>query len=217
MRFFLKTISYTFLIIGILLLVAPAGYVFAVNTPEIWYAINQAAFDQELAALGEDPISEEVKTNYISNDDFIPTQIVDALPPVNESIAPGRRVIVPSIGIYTDIQQGTNQAEALTKGVWLMPKHSTPTDNVQPVVLAAHRWGHISLPREFRTQHLFYNLHKLGLDEEIIIQWDQREFKYKVRYKEQGEYVSRLSDLILITCQTLNSTQRIFVYAERVN
>jgi LPXTG-site transpeptidase (sortase) family protein len=220
MHFVLRLLITIFTVIGLCLLLAPMGYVLAVSNPEIWYSIHKEAVEDEITALSQEPIPADVSlprnSGFITNIDTNPQPEKLALPPINPNIAPGRRIMVPSIGINTNIYESATEREGLEKGVWRMPKHGTPIKNEQPFILAAHRWGNIRLTRAFRQQHLFYNLPKIEIGQEVIVHWDQREFVYRVNYKEQIQYVSRLDDLIMITCQFVGSPERIIVYATRI-
>lgn len=124
---------------------------------------------------------------------------------------------IDSIGIDTKIYEGSDTS-ALEKGVWRMPYHGTPDDQVsnQPVVLAAHRWGEDDFTYEYRSKNLFLNLPSLSRGDVIEITWNGGTYKYAVTDVQKNNYVEKLSDLILITCVDYVSTTRYFVYAERV-
>lgn len=124
---------------------------------------------------------------------------------------------INSIGIDTKIHEGADTS-ALEKGVWRMPAHGTPDNQVsdQPVVLAAHRWGEDNFTYEYRSKNLFLNVPSLNIGDEIEITWNGEVYKYSVTDVQKNNYVEKLSDLILITCVDYVSTTRYFVFAERI-
>lgn len=127
------------------------------------------------------------------------------------------RIKIDSIGIDTKIYEGADTS-VLEKGIWRMPAHGTPDDQVsdQPVVLAGHRWGEDNLTYEYRSKNLFLNIPSLNVGDIIEITWNGQTYKYSVTDVQRNNYVNKLSDLILITCVDYVSTVRYFVFAERV-
>lgn len=208
-----KLLANISIVLGFLFLLAPLGYLAALSTPDIWYRINPQALEAEVEALSREPFSSEA----VQLPDINAYPPIASLPELKPELGTTPKLIVPSIGIDTQIYPDYNERIALEKGVWLMSQYATPELNTnKPIILAAHRWGRISLSREFRRQNLFYNLPNLKVGEEVSIIWQSREYKYRVSYKEESQNVTRLSDLILITCQFVNSPYRIIVYAERI-
>jgi len=126
-------------------------------------------------------------------------------------------ITINSIGVDTKIFEGVDTA-ALEEGIWRMPYHGTPDDQVsdQPVVLAGHRWGEDGLTYDYRSKNLFLNLPNLNRGDLIEITWNGKTYKYSVSDVQKNNYVEKLSDLILITCVDYVSTSRYFVFAERV-
>jgi len=124
-------------------------------------------------------------------------------------------VKIPSIGLDTEIYQGQTD-KTLDKGVWLMPDLGYPEDLSKPTVLAAHRWGPDTATNEYRSKNLFLNVPKIQTGDIIEIIWNDVSYKYKVTFKEENVYVSKSSDLILLTCKYYHSNIRIIVYAERI-
>lgn len=124
---------------------------------------------------------------------------------------------IESIGIDAKIYEGADSS-ALEKGIWRMPEHGTPDNQVsdQPVVLAGHRWGQNDFTYEYRSKNLFLNLPSLSRGDVIEVTWNGVTYKYAVTDVQKNNYVEKLSDLILITCVDYVSTTRYFVYAERI-
>lgn len=124
---------------------------------------------------------------------------------------------IPSIGVDTKLYIG-DDPNTLEKGVWALPGYGLPaeTPSESPIVVAAHRWGADDTPYEVRAKHLFFNLPSVDVGDVIEIVWQSKVFRYKVNFKEESNYVSKLEDLILVTCKYYDSLERIFVYAEKI-
>ncbi len=211
MKYILKSLVLTNYVIGFCLIAVPIVFLVSINTPEIWYQLNPNALTDELNSLTREPFN----PGLVYTPDNSDKEFVTALAP-DTSIPKGTFLKIPSIGIDTTIYQGENPEEALDKGVWQMPGYGTPEHNDQPLILAAHRWGRSTLSSEFRNQNLFINLPDLKEGDPIEIIWNQASYKYKIVQRSESTYISRLSDLILITCKFFNSPDRILIYAERV-
>jgi LPXTG-site transpeptidase (sortase) family protein len=133
--------------------------------------------------------------------------------PANTAVTHGAQIRVPSIGVDTSIFESQFAEYGLVNGVWRLPEHGAP-DRPGPFVLAAHRWGFDGLSQAYREQHLFNKLPDLKVGEEIIINWNNKIFKYKVTAVEDNDHVSRIDDMILVTCRYYDSMQRVFIYAK---
>ncbi len=123
---------------------------------------------------------------------------------------------ITSIGVSTKILEAplADYEPALRQGVWRVPDFSTPTDRSKPIILAAHRFGYLKWSIPYRLQNSFYNLPKVKDGDVVKIVWGQRKYTYEVYKTETGDKITDYSaDLILYTCQTLDSQTRIFKYA----
>ena len=210
MNNFLHNFARANIIIGLLLMVLPIGYLIALNTPDIWYRINPNALEDEVRTLAAKPFQDTGANINLTNKEFTTDTKVDP------SLPAGHYLFISKAGIDTQIFDAPNENEGLAKGVWHMPGYGSPTQNDKPIILAAHRWGDVNLSNDYRSTNLFYNLPRLQAGDMIRITWDQKVYRYQVVSVEQSTYVGHLSDLILMTCQFINSPERIIVYAERV-
>jgi len=209
----LKTIGNINIIVGVLLIAAPIAYLLflapaptnveAANTPEQETVILTNTLSQKPSILTTKPI------------EVAPAPQVTVIAPPVHKVTDKQYIKIPSIGLDTQVYQGPD-AKTLDKGVWLMPGHGTPEDMSQPIVLAAHRWGPDNATYEYRKKNLFYNLPTIRDGDVVTINWNGQDYKYKVIYKEENQYVSRYADLIMFTCKYYNSPIRIFVYAQRI-
>ena len=129
------------------------------------------------------------------------------------------RLTIKKIGVDTEIVEGNNAHAALEQGVWRMPVGSTP-DRGGNTVLTAHRYKF--LPPSDKT---FYLLDKLEKGDEVVIQWQGKQFTYRVT---ETKVVSpkaveilrntELPRLTLFTCTPLfTSKNRLVVIAALVD
>ena len=142
------------------------------------------------------------------------------LPAFNPTLPKTNRLVVPSIGVDTNIEEATlNDYEtALKQGVWRVSDFGQPDKNGAPVILAAHRYGYLAWTNSYRHFNSFYNLPKVEVGDTIEIDWQQREYIYGVYKTETATEISDYSaDLILYTCESLHGEERIFVYAKLIS
>lgn len=141
------------------------------------------------------------------------------LPAYNSALPKVNRLVIPSIGVDTDIEEATynNYESALKKGVWRVSDFGQPDKIGAPVILAAHRFGYLAWTNSYRHYNSFYNLPKVKVGDTVTIDWQQREYVYGVYKTETGTAISDYSaDLILYTCESLSGEERIFVYAKLI-
>ena len=126
------------------------------------------------------------------------------------------KVIIPRIKVNTKIIESNNAKKALYKGVWRVYDFATPETSKPgfPVILAAHKFGYSNWSKEYRLKNSFYNLYKLVPGDTIQIIWNHKVYTYQVYNIERSTQINDYNaDLILYTCETLNSKKRLFVYA----
>jgi sortase (surface protein transpeptidase) len=143
-------------------------------------------------------------------------KVSDWQPPVDDSLPKVGWIKIPAIGVTTEVVEASSSAyeQALSKGVWRVPELGTPADRLKPTILVAHRFGYLSWSNRYRRENSFYNLPKLKVGDRIEIVWAQRKYTYEIYAGDQGTQITDYSaDLILYTCQYLESDQRIFKYA----
>ena len=140
-----------------------------------------------------------------------------SLPAFNPALSKTNRLVVPSIGVDTDITEATydNYETALKKGVWRVSDFGQPDKTGAPIILAAHRFGYIAWSNSYRHYNSFYNLPKVKVGDTVNMVWRQRQYTYGVYKTENATAISDYSaDLILYTCESLSGEERIFVYAK---
>lgn len=145
----------------------------------------------------------------------------DSLPLIGdrlkEQTTGGNRLIIPKIGVNSPIVEGLND-RALLRGAWRYPSSSTP-DKGGNTVITGHRF-------RFRPPNntTFYLLDKISVNDEIVVIWENKEYRYKVKETkvvnpDQTEILNNTDQAILTlyTCTPLFTTkQRLVVVSELV-
>jgi len=189
------------LLIGLIVLVVSFA-------PSVWYSL-QAGGARKISQLLIKTAKEADTGKAVDLKSLYQPKLDPSLPLEN-------RIKIGSAKINTTINEATldNYEEALTKGVWRVADFGTPFDRSKPTILAAHRFGYLKWSVPYRLKNSFYSLPKLKAGETVEIVWKQRKYVYEVYGESEGEAVSDYSaDLILYTCESLNSPVRIFRYA----
>lgn len=173
--------------------------------PSVWYSVK---------SKGAVNIS-EVLARPVG--DLEPLSGVAYQPRLNPALSRESRLKIASIGVDTKINEATlaNYEEALKQGVWRVSDFGTPYGRKKPTILAAHKYGYLAWSNLFRRKNSFYSLSKLNEGDIIEITWRQRKYVYKIYQTSEGEEINDYSaDIILYTCESLNSPIRIFKYAK---
>lgn len=179
--------------------------------PIVWYRVKPSV-TMELSKILHKPVVTTSQASMVRTYD-------DWQPAVDTSLQQGERVSIPAIGVKTPIvETPTENFEwALSRGVWRVPDFGTPDDRQLPTILVAHRFGYLSWTNTYRREHSFFNLPKVTQGDRIEVIWNQRKYVYEVYGWDEGREISDYSaDLILYTCQYLESDIRIFRYARLV-
>ncbi len=147
------------------------------------------------------------------------------LPEKNENLPAGEWLIIPRIGVRTEIRATAEAEEALQEGVWLVPGYGHPeqldenSGDILPMIMAAHRYGwQWWWQSDYWRYHSFYRLPELEPGDLVEVIVDQRKWTYEVFAGEEGEDITNYeADLILYTCKFLNSSIRHFRYARLID
>jgi len=186
-------------------------FLFFSFAPSIWYAMASKVDDFSRAILET--------VNKVSEEEDNVTAVTEEVwqPVYNPKFGPETQLVIPAIKVDTQINEASYETyeRALKKGVWRVPDFGTPYDRSKPTILAAHRFGYLSWSNIYRRLNSFYNLPKLKEGDIVEIIYKQRKYTYEVYNQSRGEEITDYSaDLILYTCETLNSKVRIFKYAK---
>ncbi|MCX8035040.1 MAG: hypothetical protein N3A71_02010 [Candidatus Dojkabacteria bacterium] len=145
-------------------------------------------------------------------------------PPITESESPSSvstpaldqenipdRLIIPKIGV--DMELGTDP-KTLDKAGWVQNLY--PDNSV--MVIAAHRFGWIGMPNDRKVTHTLYNINKLVIGDEVIIQWNGERKIYKIKDITEATNNPSIKDgeVLIYTCKSLDSELRIFLNLEYV-
>ena len=175
--------------------------------PSVWY---------QFVSGGATKISRFLAGPVAPKQTALTTPQDDYQPAFNPNLPTQNRVKIPSAKIETPILEAVpeNFEEALKKGVWRVPDFGTPANREKPTILAAHRYGYLAWSIAYRLKNSFYSLPKLKAGDTVEIIWRQRKYVYAVYKESKGEEIDDYTaDLILYTCEALNSPIRIFKYA----
>jgi sortase (surface protein transpeptidase) len=187
------------------------GAVFLVLSfaPSVWYGLAVKVDDYSLAIL-------ETASMNNKEEDKPTVQIPEWQPVFNQKLSRETIIKIPEINLETTVNERTyqNYEDALRLGVWRVPDFGTPADRKKPVILAAHRFGYLEWSNLYRRKNSFFNLPKLKNGDLVEITYKQRKYVYEIYDESRGEEIKDYgANLILYTCETLNSKIRIFKYA----
>lgn len=201
----LSQVSKWILIIGIVLLAI--AYI-----PSVWYATSPDRLANISSLIGSTAQTAEEVSPQIEKAE--PKVIYQ--PNLNPALTTESMLAIPSVGIETKLNEATseNLEDALRIGVWRVPEFGTPYERKLPTILAAHRYGYLKWSVPYRLKNSFYNLPKVKVGDTVEITYRQRKYVYEVYAEEKGTEITDYSaDLILYTCESLNSSTRIIKYA----
>lgn len=132
------------------------------------------------------------------------------LPEFDPNLPKENRLEIESIGLTTVIGESKDPEESFRTGVWRVPDFGNPEERDYPMIVAAHRFGYLAWSNLYRRQNSFYNLPKLKVGDQVEVIWNQRRYVYEIF---EGYTDSKIrdyqADLILYTCEVLNSDNRI--------
>lgn len=174
--------------------------------PSVWYQVKSG---------GMGKISQLLKNSSKTQQIQAPAKS-EYQPRYDPKLTKESRIKIPSVKIDTQILEASTESyeDALKKGVWRVPDFGTPADREKPTILAAHRFGYLAWSIPYRLKNSFYSLPKLKTGSLVEIYWKQRKYIYEVYSESKGEEIGDYSaDLILYTCESLESPVRIFKYA----
>ena len=142
-----------------------------------------------------------------------------AQPVYDAALPEGNWLIIPRIGVRTEIQETQSSEEALVKGVWMVPEFGKPGELDLPIILAAHRFGYKWWWNgDYWKYHSFYLLPDLQPGDLVEVIADHRKYLYEIYAGEEGTEISDYdADMILYTCKFLSSDIRHFRYARIID
>ena len=143
------------------------------------------------------------------------------LPAYDPTLPDGNWVIIPRIGVRSEIYESDQPEPSLEKGVWRVPDYGTPGDLTKPMILAAHRYGYIwwwQNGSNYWKYHSFYLLPDTQQGDLVEVISGKRKYIYEIYAGEEGETITDYNaDLILYTCKFLTGEKRYFRYARLVD
>ena len=139
-------------------------------------------------------------------------------PEFNPTLPLGNWLVIPRIGVRSEMLATPTADEALAEGIWWVPDFGKPGDDL-PIILVAHRYGYKWWWKtDYWKYNSFYLLPELEVGDSIEVIVDQRKWVYQIYRAEEGEQIGDYdADLILYTCKFLNSPIKHFRYARLVD
>lgn len=182
-----RIIKIIFALISCIFIVIGVYLAYNVFYPEIYYQKNLKN------KITPPPITQREPPSSVST------------PAPNQENIPDR-LIIPKIGV--DMELGTDPKTLDTAG-WVQNLYPDSS----PMVIAAHRFGWIGMPNDRKVTHTLYNIDKLGVGDEVIVQWNNERQVYKVKGITEATNNPSIKDgeLLIYTCKFLESDVRMFV------
>ena len=196
-----------------LMMLGATFFLISFLSPDIVFKVFNNQAEDNVINLA---ISAQEKVNNFENNNEIEQLPARYLPEQNPNLLKGDWLIIPYIGVNSQLQQTAMANEALETGVWWVPEFGMPGDLIQPMIVSGHRYGwQWWWKTDYWRYHSFYKLPELRPGDLVEIISDQRKWVYEVYAGEEGTEISDYqADLILYTCKYLNSDVRIFRYAK---
>lgn len=139
------------------------------------------------------------------------------VPPFDPALPQENTLIIPKVGFNSTIQEGEDWDKALETGVWRVNNSGSPDDREFPMIFAAHRFGYLKWTNQYRRENSFYNLPKLENGDTIEVVWGQRKYVYEIFEGYTDTKLRHMEgDIILFTCELMNSDRRIVRHARLV-
>lgn len=134
-------------------------------------------------------------------------------------VAGDNRVIIPKIGV--DIPYGEGLAALDSGAQWRFPERGNPQDGGN-FIIAAHRLTIKPTPQETIQKSPFYQIDKLNVNDEIIINYNGKRYGYKISEKREVEpaaiEIENRTDQPRLTLYSCNldgaASGRIVIYGE---
>jgi len=140
-------------------------------------------------------------------------------PAFDPDLPEGEWLSIPRIGVRSALIETPDSAEALKRGLWLVPGYGHPADNSLPIIVAAHRFGWSWWwQSDYWQYNSFYRLPETEPGDVIEVIADQRKWIYEIYAGEEVDEITDYdADLILYTCKFLNSPIRHIRYARLID
>lgn len=140
------------------------------------------------------------------------------LPDVDENLPQGSWIMIPKIGVVSELQWTETADEALDTGIWAVPEYGLPGSLNQPMIVAAHRYGYKWMwEGDYWKYHTFNLLPDTEPGDIVEIVHDQRKWTYEIYAGELNQEITDYSaDLILYTCRFVTGDDRYIRYARLV-
>lgn len=205
-----------------ILIVASISMIAVLTVPDLYYHLFPADTLAITPSEKGSPLGGDfaLGSDGADNSDSTPVPSPSpALPPQDMTLPEGRWLIIPRIGVRTELQETEDSEDALATGVWMVPDFGDPGSTDVPLILAAHRFGwKWWWQDDYWRYHSFYLLPDTEPGDLVEVIDDHRKYVYEIYAGEEGDEITDYdADLILYTCKFLNSPIRHFRYARLVD
>lgn len=169
-------------------------------------------------------------TPVIAQGESLPAVVDDQVaeayqPEYDPNLPEGDWLVIPRIGVRTNLIKSQYPQEALDQGVWWVPGYGAPGEQTQPMILAAHRYGFkymwetvLDDGSTYALRNIFYKLPETEPGDRIEIIHEQRRYVYEIYAGEEAHDITDYdADLILYTCKYIDSPVRMIRYAKLID
>ncbi len=184
-----------------------------------WFRSVVANSAQFISNASSDQNSQNGQAAQTQTAEEKPPQPSRYLPSQDKTLPEGDWLIIPAIGVRTELLHTDNPEEALMEGVWKVPEYGEPGQLDKPIILAAHRFGwEWWWQSDYWRYNSFYLLPDTQPGDVVEIISDQRKWVYEIYAGEEGSEITDYdADMILYTCKFLTSPVRHFRYARLID
>lgn len=180
-----------------------------VFAPQLFYSLTPAKQAQS-ALASEQQITQQNNQQPPKSSRYMPQK--------DTTLPEGDWLVIPRIGVRTELLKTDNPDEALMEGVWKVPGYGLPGQLDKPIIFVAHRYGwEWWWQSDYWRYNSFYYLPETEPGDRIEVISDQHKWVYEIYAGEEGTDISDYdADMILYTCKYLTSPVRHFRYARLV-
>lgn len=217
LRFLVSKMLSMFAVAIIIVSLLVAAIVFG---PRAYYS----AFSSQSIPIDSQEVGTILGGDYDQGAD-VPQVVEKYQPEYDPALPEGEWLVIPRIGVRTNLIKVETPEEAFDRGVWWSPEFGQPGSTDQPMILAAHRYGFrymwetiLDDGSSYALRNIFYKLPETEPGDRIEIIVDQRRYDYEIYAGEEGNEITDYSaDLILYTCKFLDSPIRFIRYARLID
>ncbi len=206
--------------VAIVVSVVATGVVFL---PNIYYALFPADVVELVPKEAGTPLGglfdQDAIAQATDSAEPLEPEVQKYIPPINPELPEGDWIVIPRIGVRTELRDTETPEEALQHGVWWVPDWGEPGDTDEPLIAAAHRFGwDWWWQDDYWKYNSFYLLPETEPGDRVEVISGQRKWVYEIYDGHEGDEITDYTaDMILYTCKFLQSPVRHFRYARLID